>query len=723
MSKHETTNTWSDGLIMDFHPMNTPNTVLTDMLNGTLITYNGNEMSLQNDQGNYKLKYCKLAPNYLPVGLKEYGGILYIVSQNPLTDYVEIGSYPSPLMITDPTLSALPEALTVPSIIESEIINKGKKYGNFSDLEEKAKKIVFLEENYKLNPGDEYCLKIENNPNYKFETIEYSILDEEGHSHNITDKIKLESGNKDSFNNVVWTIPGYLSIQPKIPELGVGGTNIQYFYAPKQEGLKSTTVNYSINYRLNVNDPYFIKSGILDEWCSNLKSNTEIKFRVVVKSGNTVIYDNTFSESYISSSSNGVVSFGEFGYTDWYDNNRIIWKNFSGSFTTSDQIIKIGITPILFNSGANIVYDNLTQELTFDLNNVDNIPFSFGTSLYKHYVHKNENNEYVQFVQFDVTGPMVTSYPVEVVGEIKDENDNVILILNDFYTGIGDNLIKIPFNENFKKESKYKLVLTFESNNNVVIEKPLYTSEVFNSFMDRTRFDEIAVEEWSEKFWDYYKITFNKDNLEAKDNGIWDGWKSELSAEDKKHLSWEQYSNFHKEVDSGLSSELIYQQGRTYNIKGNLRWERQMLQGPLWDITEQINGNTINSSYGSGSIKVNENSFVGYENTYVYQKGDPFEFFEVRTEKLSPILGYDRKDVYLDLSIWANTDKDNQTRIEAQLKHVSRGNVGDLLYAKTDTNNDGHNPGCTFSNWSYTEGGTFYINLKDSDYGTNPILC
>jgi len=98
--------------------------------------------------------------------------------------------------------------------------------------------------------------------------------------------------------------------------LGVGGTNIQYFYAPKQEGLKSTTVNYSINYRLNVNDPYFIKSGILDEWCSNLKSNTEIKFRVVVKSGNTVIYDNTFSESYISSSSNGVVSFGEFGYTD-----------------------------------------------------------------------------------------------------------------------------------------------------------------------------------------------------------------------------------------------------------------------------------------------------------------------------------------------------------------------------------------------------------------------
>ena len=62
------------------NPIITPNTVLTDNLNGTIITYDGNEYSLQNDKGNYALQHCKLRPNYIPVGVKEYSDILYIVS-------------------------------------------------------------------------------------------------------------------------------------------------------------------------------------------------------------------------------------------------------------------------------------------------------------------------------------------------------------------------------------------------------------------------------------------------------------------------------------------------------------------------------------------------------------------------------------------------------------------------------------------------------------------
>ena len=48
-------NTFSDGLITDLAPLSTPKTVLTDCLNGTIITYNGNEFSLQNDMGNVKM--------------------------------------------------------------------------------------------------------------------------------------------------------------------------------------------------------------------------------------------------------------------------------------------------------------------------------------------------------------------------------------------------------------------------------------------------------------------------------------------------------------------------------------------------------------------------------------------------------------------------------------------------------------------------------------------
>ena len=41
--KKEATNTWSEGLVMDLNPVSTPNTVLTDCVNGTIITYDGNE--------------------------------------------------------------------------------------------------------------------------------------------------------------------------------------------------------------------------------------------------------------------------------------------------------------------------------------------------------------------------------------------------------------------------------------------------------------------------------------------------------------------------------------------------------------------------------------------------------------------------------------------------------------------------------------------------------
>lgn len=107
--KKETTNLFNQGMNLDLHPMVTPNSVLTDNLNGTFITYNGNEFCLQNDKGNFKVAH--LSEGYVPIGAKEYNGIIYIVSvknayENPdepdeekriikVEDCVtEIGTYP-----------------------------------------------------------------------------------------------------------------------------------------------------------------------------------------------------------------------------------------------------------------------------------------------------------------------------------------------------------------------------------------------------------------------------------------------------------------------------------------------------------------------------------------------------------------------------------------------------------------------------------------------------
>lgn len=159
--KKETVNVFDGGLNKDLNPLVTPNNVLTDNLNGTFLTFNGDELSLQNDAGNTKIPVkwderlsveyveggsynsgvivkttndsgetvmfksmkdhntdfiwredgsintdswelfdpvVKLSKGFYPIGMKEYGGVLYIVSANKETNQVEFGSYPAPIL-------------------------------------------------------------------------------------------------------------------------------------------------------------------------------------------------------------------------------------------------------------------------------------------------------------------------------------------------------------------------------------------------------------------------------------------------------------------------------------------------------------------------------------------------------------------------------------------------------------------------------------------------
>lgn len=89
-------NTFQKGLRLDTHPMVQSNDSLSNALNGTFITMNGNEVILQNDMGNRRIDEAYLPPGYVPVGMKEYGGVIYVAAHNPLTHTDQIGSFPSP---------------------------------------------------------------------------------------------------------------------------------------------------------------------------------------------------------------------------------------------------------------------------------------------------------------------------------------------------------------------------------------------------------------------------------------------------------------------------------------------------------------------------------------------------------------------------------------------------------------------------------------------------
>lgn len=89
-------NNFTKGLQMDPHPMVQGNDVLSDALNATFITGNGNELVLQNDMGNRRVDEAFLPPGYVPLGIKEYGGIIYVAAYNPITNRGQVGSFPSP---------------------------------------------------------------------------------------------------------------------------------------------------------------------------------------------------------------------------------------------------------------------------------------------------------------------------------------------------------------------------------------------------------------------------------------------------------------------------------------------------------------------------------------------------------------------------------------------------------------------------------------------------
>ena len=147
------TNKFTKGLVMDFSPENTRNEVLTHALNATLLTFNGNELSLQNDMGNGRVETAFLPEGYMPVGTCEYGGIIYIVSYNPLEDKSQIGCFPSPERNISIDELGQSEGVTLNTrdfqVLDSDNIPTG-------DLKNTSKYVLLRNDN--LNPGDKFII-------------------------------------------------------------------------------------------------------------------------------------------------------------------------------------------------------------------------------------------------------------------------------------------------------------------------------------------------------------------------------------------------------------------------------------------------------------------------------------------------------------------------------------------------------------------------------------
>ena len=143
-------NTFGDGLLMDFAPDNTQATCLTHALNATLLTMNGNELSLQNDMGNGRVETAYLPEGYIPVGTCEFGDIIYIVSYNPITNKSQIGCFPSPERnISSEELSGIKTTFNL------EEFTKSTEFGFRETISNSIKRVIY---DNKLNPGDKFIV-------------------------------------------------------------------------------------------------------------------------------------------------------------------------------------------------------------------------------------------------------------------------------------------------------------------------------------------------------------------------------------------------------------------------------------------------------------------------------------------------------------------------------------------------------------------------------------
>lgn len=160
MKKDSQTNEFNGGLVMDLNPILTPKNVLTDCLNGTIITNNGNENVLQNDMGNARVETAFLPEGYIPVGSCEFGDIIYIASYNPLINKCQLGCFPSPQRnIVSSNINNPQQSLTNTEFQKyyTEGDNIGKPTGEI--INSTLKKVLY---STNLTSGDKYIICAKN---------------------------------------------------------------------------------------------------------------------------------------------------------------------------------------------------------------------------------------------------------------------------------------------------------------------------------------------------------------------------------------------------------------------------------------------------------------------------------------------------------------------------------------------------------------------------------
>ena len=681
----QATNTFTEGMVKDINPINVPQTALTDCKNGTMITYNGNEFSLQNDMGNFGLNNCKLPSGYVPVGIKEYGGILYIISYNPVLDKTEIGSYPSTKVG-----AKLNNGSTLQETIE--YIDWSDSNLTYTDLLNKYHVQIFTDkdpEQWKINPGDEVKIEwtggeeteevqaVDENGNKKFDTngnpiieirntgklktypyqkTEFYIMDENRNLTNIDEFIKNHivhksqpMGGTTEDDEVRWKIPGWLAVKLCFPELDNFLINFITGNTPNFKTDKEPAdISINLKFRMLMSDGLY-KDNIIPDINANVRYTISINNEQQPLAENSIV---NFKDEYVNMA-NGQYYFN----TDE--------KKFTFSVKKGDKII-IKATPYI----GNIKYDQYTKEYVyiadskiFDENlvkigsnyfaysineedtelkvvfNTEGMSNTVGAKLFWGLKRLNrESGETEKWIPIRTNLELDTPDYTEVDGwEIGEDITTTLTINLNKYTETFDK------NRSIVPEDIYLLCfkinldgVDFENSN---MRKLIIASKLMNGFSD-TRYDQITFDRWFSNYEKYVTGEVTAKDVKCTSDNVVYFTKPDWFSNMKDSL--EKYTTFVDKTKNNLSKTPEAKSYTNITLEvNNFNSTICFPHGPMWDdINEKIN---ITTSIKNSEVILKINKWTGLVEipTFHIQQNTEIGFY--KEYEYYPRAGFDNK--------------------------------------------------------------------------------
>ena len=513
MNRQEATNTFQEGMVMDFNPLTTPSNVVTNCLNGTLITFNGNEYVLQNDMGNGRVETAYLPEGYVPLGTAELGGIVYIVSYNPFNNKCQIGSFPSPER--NITSDELFEDENNPVTISDEDFIEKCENEECNDTDRCISAPIIKKQlgDWVLHPGDKFLVcgnSIKNNitciSHYKdgeeikgYITFRFATIDNSGRIIYLDDLKKYQIQNdKDVFDSNIKEGTARSSVSPNVDDYRrIVGSDYNIFSSKIAGNLyiigQLEVVDYIESVTWNVSN--------IEDYIPETKPDTNVSDTntvIVSNEGDRKRYSIQFNVQSVSERGNKLSGIKQYHssetepieITNKGENLITYIINYIAKETDSvvAEIIpqmpfgslcylKQNITLNFSDLGSNQVKNNIWQYLK--LSESINLKFDINNG----YVNKNITDVILKF----------TELPIEE----NSKSYNYNLPSRKSYSGLYT--VSIPFEEGIvKPNSLYKVEIKVKLGNEyeTVVSHYLYTNGVYNEYFNLSdkkyeNFDEV----------------------------------------------------------------------------------------------------------------------------------------------------------------------------------------------------------------------------------------